>query len=178
MKASKTRVAQMQHFIVTTDRNGLLWLTDFRHPYVNRAMEIASRMGDWDAWVAILGGLLIPGVGFGQGGRRAARAALPKIFLALGICYAIKRVARRARPSVSVEGFSTLVNDPDPYSFPSSHSATSWAAYVAIAKELGGLAWLLMIPAVLISYSRVHVGAHYPLDVLIGTGIGVTVGLA
>ena len=167
---------RLTRFIVSIDRNGLLWLTDFRHPYVNRAMESASRLGDWDAWTLLLAGLLLPKGRFKASRKRAARAALPKILFALGVCYAIKRVARRARPSVTVEGFSTLVTDPDPYSFPSSHAATSWAAYIAIAREFGGLAWFLTIPAVLISYSRMHVGAHYPLDVLIGTGIGVGIG--
>ncbi|MBI3554788.1 MAG: phosphatase PAP2 family protein [Deltaproteobacteria bacterium] len=177
MSEVATRAKRMQHFIFSVDRNGLLWLTDFRHPHLNRAMEVASRMGDWDAWTATLLGFLVPIGPFKATRRRAARAALPRILLALGICFAVKKVARRARPSVAVEGFSTLLSDPDPYSFPSSHAATSWAAYLGIANELGGLAWLLTVPAVLTSYSRLHVGAHYPLDVLIGTGIGVTIGL-
>lgn len=163
--------ARFRNLVVSVDRNGLLWVTEFRHPYINRAMELCSRAGDWDVWTAALTTMLaIPGKP-----RRVGLRVLPRLLGALAICYSLKRAARRLRPSVSVEGFSTLVADPDPYSFPSSHSATSWAAYVTMARSLGGLGWLLVVPAVLVSYSRMHVGAHYPLDVLIGTGVGVGV---
>jgi undecaprenyl-diphosphatase len=37
--------------------------------------------------------------------------------------------------------------------------------------------WLLFLPAVLVSYSRVYVGSHWPLDVLVSGLLGVGVGL-
>lgn len=160
--------------IVSVDSNGLLWATKFRHPYVNRAMEVCSRLGDWDSWTILLAAMLA----MRGRSRHAAIKALPSILTTLGFCYGLKRLARRARPSVKVEGFSTLLTDPDPYSFPSSHSAVSWAACVSMARAFGGVAWFLTIPAVLISYSRIHVGAHYPLDVVIGASIGTSVALA
>ena len=168
------RTIRVRDVILSVDSNGLLWATKFRHPYFNRAMEICSRAGDWDSWTFFIVTML----SVGGRPRRAAIKALPRLLLALGICYSLKRVARRARPSVRVEGFSTLLSDPDPYSFPSSHSACSWAACVSMARGFGGLAWFLTVPAVLISYSRIHVGAHYPLDVVIGASIGTTVALA
>lgn len=159
--------------ILSVDRNGLLWITEFRHPYINGAMELCSRAGDWDSWTGFLAGLLL----VSGRPRQAGLAAIPRILGALTLCMALKRVARRDRPSAAVEGFSTLVSDPDPYSFPSSHAATSWAACIGMARSLGGIGWFLPVAAVLISYSRIHVGAHYPLDVLIGTAIGASVGM-
>lgn len=167
------KLVKMRDVIVSVDNNGLLWATRFRHPHFNKAMEVCSRAGDWDTWTAAIATLNI----MRGRARQVGRAVLPRILTSLAICYSLKRVARRARPSVAFEGFSTLLSDPDPYSFPSSHSACSWAGCVAAAKTLGGLGWLLMIPAVLISYSRIHVGAHYPLDVLIGSSIGTAVSL-
>ena len=172
----ETRSARVRNAILSVDRNGLLWITEFRHPYLNRSMEIASRAGDWDVWTAILVGFLLVPKKLSPKFRRIALSATPRILSALGLCYTLKRIAKRNRPSVTVEGFSTLINDPDPYSFPSSHSACSWAATIAAAREVGGLAWLLPFYAALISYSRIHVGAHYPLDVLIGTFVGSVVG--
>lgn len=169
----KAKVLRLHNAALSVDRNGLLWLTEFRHPYLNRAMQVWSRAGDWDAWTAVFGALLLSG---GRA-RHAALKALPRQLGALALCYGLKRLARRNRPSIAVEGFSTLLSDPDPYSFPSSHSATSWSACIGLARELGGVTWLLVLHAVLVSYSRMHVGAHYPLDVLIGTSIGVSAGL-
>lgn len=159
--------------MLTVDRNGLLWLTEFRHPVFNRAMELCSRAGDWDVWTgALLGMIALRGRP-----RRVGLVATQKILASLLVCLVLKRLAKRDRPSNSVEGFSTLLSDPDPYSFPSSHAATSWAGCTAIARECGGLGWLMTIPAILVSYSRIHVGAHYPLDVLIGTSIGLICGI-
>ena len=172
----RMKLMQVRDVIVSADNNGLLWATKFRHPIVNRAMEVCSRAGDWDCWTIGLSSLVLapwpsplP--------RKVARRVVPRLLIALGVCYSLKRLARRARPSVGFEGFSTLLNDPDPYSFPSSHSACAWAACVAAARAIGGVGWFLTLPAVLISYSRIHVGAHYPLDVLIGSTIGTTVSL-
>lgn len=158
--------------IVSVDRNGLLWITEFRHPILNRFMEVLSRMGDGDVWTASL--LVMLGVGGTP--RVVAKKIVPRILGSLALCYALKRVARRTRPGVTVEGFSSLLHDPDPYSFPSSHAACSWAACVSAGRVIGGLGWLLPCYAVLVSYSRIHVGAHYPFDVLVGTSIGASIG--
>ena len=73
--------------------------------------------------------------------------------------------------------FSSLMKNPDPYSFPSSHTACAWVvcASLGLALGWGWPIWILYASA--ISYSRIHVGAHYPLDVLIGTLIGVSIAM-
>ncbi len=74
-----------------------------------------------------------------------------------------------------MQGFSSLLKDPDPYSFPSSHSACAWLVCMSLALMFGGGWSLLCLYAAAISYSRVHVGAHYPLDVLIGSALGILI---
>jgi len=162
----------MQKAILSVDRNGLLWITEFRHPILNRCMEGFSRAGDWDTGVVFYASMLL----IGGRARKTAKFALPRLLGTLALCYVTKRLAKRSRPSVGVEGFSALLTDPDPYSFPSSHAATSWATCIAVARSVGGLGWLLPCHAALVSYSRIHVGAHYPLDVLIGATIGSVIG--
>ena len=73
-----------------------------------------------------------------------------------------------------IEGLSSLVGKMDSPSFPSGHSAATFGCLFVIVlmmpKKIG-------IPALCVSifmgYSRLHVGVHYPTDVLVGTAIGI-----
>ncbi|MFC5408401.1 phosphatase PAP2 family protein [Larkinella bovis] len=62
------------------------------------------------------------------------------------------------------------------YGFASSHAANTFALamvlWLLIGKQFPVVKWLFVWAGV-ISYSRIYVGAHYPLDVLTGAGIGV-----
>ncbi len=64
------------------------------------------------------------------------------------------------------------------YSFPSGHSASAVAAYGSLAVG-GKKRRLLWVPAVvlplLVGFSRVYVGAHYPTDVLAGWLLGAVI---
>jgi undecaprenyl-diphosphatase len=46
-----------------------------------------------------------------------------------------------------------------------------------LARCAPSLAWLWWLIAVLVAYTRVYLGVHYPLDVLGGAVIGVLCGL-
>lgn len=63
-----------------------------------------------------------------------------------------------------------------PYGFASSHAANSFGFATVLTLLLSRRQpWVrfLYAWAILISYSRIYVGAHYPLDVLAGAGIGI-----
>lgn len=62
------------------------------------------------------------------------------------------------------------------YGFVSSHAATTFALATTLWLLLGKRhPWFLwgFLWAAIVSYSRIYVAAHYPLDVLAGTGVGV-----
>lgn len=65
---------------------------------------------------------------------------------------------------------------PVDYSFPSGHTATSFAAALILAHLDRKHAWLYVILACLISYSRIYLNCHRPIDVVGGIVVAMVVG--
>ncbi len=101
--------------------------------------------------------------------------------LALAISHVIvqiiKRLVVRSRPSTH-RPHHCLVADPDRFSFPSGHSASSFAVAAAYATSFPTLMPLLISLGVLVGWSRVALGVHYPGDVVAGQLIAVLTVLA
>ena len=93
------------------------------------------------------------------------------------IAVALKRAVDRDRPYVLLPEAEPLLRWDASTSFPSGHAATSAAGAVILAYLLGRWAWGLAVLAAGVSYSRVYIGVHYPLDVLVGAAIGAAVAL-
>jgi undecaprenyl-diphosphatase len=90
----------------------------------------------------------------------------------------LKPFVERPRPS-TVAGARVIGQAPETHSFPSGHATSSFAAATVLAFALRrrparAAAFVL---AALIALSRVHVGVHYPLDVLAGSLLGLTIGV-
>src|SRR3954471_14501923 len=85
----------------------------------------------------------------------------------------LKRIFGRVRPDLAnLRADRRLRREPGTLSFPSGHaaSAAAFAAGVAMESSLAGTA--LVPVAAAVGYSRVHVGVHYPGDVLAGFLVG------
>jgi undecaprenyl-diphosphatase len=96
------------------------------------------------------------------------------------IVYFLKYTLRIPRPFEILEGVNQLVTETRGTSFPSAHAALSISFVTAVYlvtprfKRYGFIKVLFAI-AILIAYSRVYVGVHYPVDIAIGTLIGTLV---
>lgn len=118
----------------------------------------------------------------GFGGRMELRAsvrAVGSLTMSSAIVNIIlKPLARRARPSLApVPEVRRLRRVPVSPSLPSGHAASAFAFAVGASTESPRLAALLFPSAALVAYSRVHVGVHYPGDVLAGAAVGAVVSL-
>jgi undecaprenyl-diphosphatase len=90
----------------------------------------------------------------------------------------IKLAVGRGRPPAVVLDPEPLLEVPTTSSFPSGHAATSFACAYVFSRLAPRLTPAVYGLAVLIAFSRVYVGVHYPLDVLAGAVLGTLVAIA
>ncbi len=104
----------------------------------------------------------------------AGAAALAGIFVQV-----VKHLVGRPRPRLGLDP-GTLIGptlNSDFSSFPSGHTATSFALAALLAWRWPKLAWLFYGLAAAVAVGRVAGGSHYPSDVLGGALLGLMVGL-
>jgi undecaprenyl-diphosphatase len=168
-----TALARTLENIRTIDRLSIRWVAAQRRPVMDLLMRGFTRAGDWQTWTF----LSLAALACGETSRAIALQVLPKLLLTLVTARAIKKLSKRPRPAKTLHGFASLLQDPDPYSFPSAHAACAWAVAIGLGLAIGG--WPVWIAyAMAISYSRIYVGAHYPLDVLLGGALGAAIAFA
>ncbi|MFI7415664.1 phosphatase PAP2 family protein [Streptomyces sp. NPDC049627] len=93
----------------------------------------------------------------------------------------LKSVVAQDRPCRAVpEATAPLSACPPPgdWSFPSNHATIAGAAAVTLALTGRALLWLTAPLALLMAFSRVFVGVHYPHDVAAGLALGAVVAVA
>jgi undecaprenyl-diphosphatase len=87
----------------------------------------------------------------------------------------LKALFDRSRPPDAL-GLEALGSVPTSASFPSGHAMSAFAVAAAIAVLSPRLRWPVLAVAALIAFSRVYLGVHFWLDVLVGAALGISIG--
>lgn len=150
---------------------------NMRAEWLNGLMRAVTFLGNGGWFFILLGvGLLIYPRTRKYGGIVLAALLLDFLILNLGI----KNLVHRTRPFDQYADLIPLIARPRDFSFPSGHSGAAFAAAGALCMLLpaGKKRWgyAMLVLAVLIGYSRLYVGVHFPSDVLAGMAVGLFCG--
>ena len=149
-------------------------IQNLRTPIGDVVVPLITRLGDagivWIILTVLL--LIIPKT------RKTGVIMMAALLADVLLCnVVIKNLVARTRPFDVNTAVQLLVAKPRDYSFPSGHTAASFASvtalYLAGEKKLWKIALVL---AVLIAFSRLYLYVHYPTDVLGGIITGAIAG--
>lgn len=152
------------------------WLQGIHTPILDQVMCVVTSLGNagiiWIAMAVVL--IVIPKT------RKVGLAVIAALVLDLILCNGIlKNLVARVRPCDVNTAVQLLVPRPDDYSFPSGHTAGSFAAVAALYFSGEKKLWKpALILAVLIAFSRLYLYVHYPTDILGGILVGTFCGWA
>ena len=160
------------------DTRLFLWLNNQSAPWLDPVMIQITERNTWFPFYALLVGWLI--YQFRQQALGLLLAIAGSVAVGDQVASSVlKPMTHRLRPchTQAIQQFiHPVLECGGPYSFVSSHASTTFALATSLWLLLGrrypAFGWVFAWAA-LVSYSRIYVAAHYPLDVLAGTGVGV-----
>lgn len=158
------------------DADVLLWIQEnMRTELMTVIMKSITRLGDAGCLWIVLSVLFLV---LNKTRRVGVAASFAMIFTFITVNLGIKNIVARIRPYEAVEGLNRLVEAQKDYSFPSGHTAHAFAVGVVILimmpRKVGVPVFII---SVLMAYSRLYIGVHYPTDVIGGAVIGTLMGL-
>ncbi|MCY0859738.1 MAG: phosphatase PAP2 family protein [Sulfolobaceae archaeon] len=134
---------------------------------LNPIMVFFSKYGREYVWIPLTAILLIP-----KRYRRVAIVLAASFILDIILGEASKYIMAQLRPFYYIHS-NLLVPKPTDYSYPSGHALIVSDGAIVLAETSPKWLWIMMmIEAIIVSYSRVYVGVHWPADILGGWLLG------
>ncbi len=152
------------------DRSVLLWINAHAPEWLDGPMRIITALGDYWVVVPLLAVTLL--IFYRKGWKVSAVLLVVSTVGGFLLTTVLKAVFERSRPELFEAGYTASF-----YSFPSGHATIAVGFYgtltVILAYRLRGFArWAVVALGValvlLIGFSRLYLGVHYPTDILAG----------
>jgi len=168
-------MAEVVRAPITLDSRVYEFLNGLPHSrFSDRYIGLVSDLGEGAGWA--FAGIWLASLD-GKRGRRAAIASTAAAALSTYIAQRmLKPIFRRNRPWFTREAAKVVGGKTPDHSFPSGHTAASFAAATALSMAYPRARPLLYLSAVAVGLSRIHLGHHFLSDVIAGGAIGVGVG--
>lgn len=151
------------------------FLQTIHTPLLDKILAFITSLGNagiiWIVLAVVL--LILPKT------RKAGIIVAAALLMDLILCNLIlKNLVARVRPYDVNTAIAILIKKPLDFSFPSGHTAASFAAMTALFLAKMKKAWIAaLVLAVLIAFSRLYFYVHYPTDVLGGAIVGILSGI-
>ncbi|MFC2125515.1 phosphatase PAP2 family protein [Bacteroidota bacterium] len=172
----------MLEFLLDIDVQIFLILNGLHAPWLDKLMYLITNKYVWIPFYVFI--IVLISWRFGWKGVTGLILIIVAISLADYITSGImKPLFERFRPchNPDISNLVHLVTHcSGKYGFASGHAANSFALASSLSlifrKQLKYLGWIYLW-ALIVAYSRIYVGVHYPLDVITGALIGIIFGL-
>ena len=168
----------MLEWLFAVDGAVLIWIQEnLRGPIQDAFFCGYTTLGNAGILFIALGVLML----FFRKTRKTGITVLAALIIGL-ICtnLVLKNLVGRDRPWIHLHDLLVLIEEHDPNSFPSGHttSAFAFAGAVLFTAPKRWMKWVAIVLAILMGFSRLYVGVHYPTDVLAGVVVGLLAGWA
>lgn len=147
-----------------------------KNPLFDFLMPFVTELGSFVAMVAVCIIVILLSIIYKRPYiKRIAFLCLFSLLLADGIALILKHLILEPRPFVTLSNVHLLISENDPASFPSGHTTSTFAVLCVLIFKFRHEFWsvVLILFGIVIGFSRIYVGVHYPLDVLAGCILGV-----
>ncbi|WP_321317774.1 phosphatase PAP2 family protein [Labilibaculum sp.] len=168
----------MLDWLLSLDRELLLFFNGHHNPFWDAFMMLTSGKVIWFVFYFVIIAVVLNTFGWKKGGLIILSMILVIVLSDQIASSVFKPIFKRFRPSRD-PSLSHLVHivkgyTGGKYGFASSHASNSFglAVFVSLLFKNRATSVFIIFWAVLVSYSRIYLGVHYPGDIIVGALIG------
>ncbi|WP_165921037.1 phosphatase PAP2 family protein [Paenibacillus albiflavus] len=147
-----------------------LFNQSLHRPFFNRLMRVITHLGGGIATIvcSVSVAIFAPGLWQTIGWQSVAALTFSHFIVVI-----LKKNMQRNRPYVAIPYANIGSNPLKDSSFPSGHTTAIFAVVTPFLFITGSYGILLLLLAVSVALSRIHLGLHYPSDCIAGSVLGI-----